>query len=508
MTASDILEYSSADAIEDSVSHVRQVFNTGKTRNIAFRKAQLKRLYSLVKENESRFCEALFKDLNKPYTEAFISDIGPTLDECTYFLNNIDRLVKDEEVKPRMLTNFTGKNIIRRDPLGMVLVIGCWNYPVQLALVPLAGAIAAGNTVVVKPSEISMHTSALITELFTKYMDTSCYRIVNGGAEETTALLKNEFNHIMYTGNSTVGKIIMTAAAQFLTPVTLELGGKSPAIVTPDSDLSIVAKRICFGKFYNCGQTCVGVDYVFVPQTHADTLINHIRETITEWFGENPQQSKDYSRIMNTRHYDRLAGMLDKPHTGTLVIGGERDRETRYIAPTVITNVKFTDQVLMTDEIFGPILPIIYYNTIDEAISLINKKPSPLALYMFTNDPKLTKRVLENTQSGGVCVNDCLVHQSDYALPFGGVGSSGMGNYHGDHSFQTFTHARSIMIKKQAMESLMRVRYPPYNDRNNSILRFVVSGHPAINWIKTFKGSLKVLTVLIVILAVYLKRLG
>ncbi|KAI9008897.1 Aldehyde/histidinol dehydrogenase [Phycomyces nitens] len=506
MTASDILQYSSADAIEDSFSHVQQVFGTGKTRNIAFRKAQLKRLYSLVKENEARLCEALSKDLNKPYTEALTGDICPTLDECTYFLNNIDRLVQDEVVSPRLLTNYTGKNIIRRDPLGVVLIIGCWNYPLQIILIPLAGAIAAGNAAVIKPSEISMHTSALISELFTKYMDTSCYRVVNGGREETTALLNYEFNHIFYTGNSAVGKIVMAAAAKNLTPVTLELGGKSPAIITPDSDFSVVAKRICFGKFFNCGQTCIAVDYVLVPQAHADTLISHIRETITEWFGENPKESKDYSRIMNTRHFDRLVELIQKPHSGTLVIGGQSDRETRYIAPTVITNVKFTDQVLMSEEIFGPILPIVYYNTIDEAISLINKRPSPLALYMFTTDPNLTKRVLENTKSGGVCVNDCLVHQSEYALPFGGVGSSGMGNYHGDHSFQTFTHPRTIMIKKQTMETAMRIRYPPYTDRNNTILRLLIAGHPSINWIKAVKGPLKIITILVVILAIYLKR--
>ncbi|KAI9323631.1 Aldehyde/histidinol dehydrogenase [Dichotomocladium elegans] len=384
----ETLQFTSFDSIEDSVSVVRGSFIAGKPRNMFWRKFQLNRLYSMVKDHEEKFYEALAKDLGKPRHEALMGDISPLLEECLYFIDNLDRLSKDETVAAHSLVNRADTCIIRKDPLGVVLIIGCWNYPLQLGLVPLAGAIAAGNAAVIKLSEISMHTAALITELFPKYMDTSCYRIVNGGPQEATALLGYHFDHIFYTGGGPVAKNVMAAAAKHLTPVTLELGGKSPAIVTEDANLKVVASRIVFGKFFNTGQSCVAVDYVLVPRSHMHALVEALKETIEDRFGQNPKATEDYGRIVSHRHFDRLAGLLELRSSGNIVMGGSLDRESRYIAPTVIADVSFEDPGMMEEEIFGPILPIVPYNALEDAISVVRRHPPPLALYIFANKKK------------------------------------------------------------------------------------------------------------------------
>ncbi|KAF7727609.1 Aldehyde dehydrogenase [Apophysomyces ossiformis] len=518
------LRYTPLETIQDNVTSIRGAFvtgeaqrkdertaklkgkNLGRSKTLFWRKFQLERLYWLVKENEELFYEALAKDMNKPRTEALTGDISPVLEECLYFITNIDRLIKDEKVKARSFLNATDKLVIRRDPLGVVLIIGSWNYPVQLSLVPLAGAIAAGNSVVLKLSEVSSHTSALITELFPKYLDHTCYRVVNGGVQETTELLKQPFDHIFYTGNSTVAKIVMEAASKNLTPVTLELGGKSPAIVAPDADMQTVANRIAFGKFYNAGQTCIAVDYVFVPKSHLDKFVSAFRKTLAEWFGANPKASKDYGRIVSHRHFDRLVAMLANRQSGVIAIGGESDRDERYIAPTLVTDISFDDAALMTDEIFGPILPVLTYEDLDEVIGLISRHPAPLALYAFTKKKSVLNKVLDLTQSGGVCVNDCLMHQQEYALPFGGVGNSGMGNYHGEKSFRTFTHERSVMVKSQRLEHLMQIRYPPYSSFREIIIRLATVTHPFIFWFKLYRKEIKWSTIILFIIASLLYR--
>ncbi|KAI8369621.1 Aldehyde/histidinol dehydrogenase [Radiomyces spectabilis] len=500
------LTYTTFDVIEDSVSCLRGTFTTGKSRDLFWRKFQLERLYSLVKDNEERFYEALAKDMNKPRVEALSGDISPVLEECIYFIDNIDRLARDEKVKSRSILNSMDKLVVRRDALGVVCIIGTWNYPVQLALVPLAGAIAAGNSVVLKLSEISVHTSALITELFPKYMDSSLYRIVNGGVTETTELLKQHFDHIFYTGNSAVGKIVMEAAAKHLTPVTLELGGKSPAIVTPQVNIETVVNRIAFGKFYNGGQTCVAVDYVLLHRSLLDPFVSAMRKTITKWFGHNPKHSKDYARMISVRHLDQMAHVLNNRQTGTVAIGGEFDREACYFAPTVVTDVKYNDSALMTSEIFGPILPVVLYDTVDEAISVVTKNAPPLVLYIFSKQKSTVDKILQLTQSGGVCVNDTLMHQAEYGLPFGGVGNSGMGNYHGEQSFKTFTHERSIMKKKQRLESLVSLRYPPYTSKTYTILRMFLLTHPAMVYYKVNRWPMRIGAILIVLVAILLKK--
>ncbi|KAI9263265.1 Aldehyde/histidinol dehydrogenase [Phascolomyces articulosus] len=503
---SSVLTYTPYDSIEDSVHLVHRVFETGKTRSLKFRKQQLQRLYDLVKDNEERFYEALAKDMNKPRTEALSGDIAPSLEECLYFLDNLDKLAKDEKVKPRLNMNAMDDLVIRKEPLGTVLILGCWNYPVQLSLVPFAGAIAAGNTAILKLSEVSPNTAALITELFPKYLDSHCYRIVNGAVEETTALLKYKFDHIFYTGSPQVGKIVMKAAAEHLTGVTLELGGKSPAIVLPDADLSVVANRIGFGKFYNCGQICIAVDYVLVPEDKMDAFAEAFRKTVTKWFGEDPKKSPHYARMVSQRHVDRVVGMLQNRQSGAIAFGGEFDRDERYIAPTLVTDVKFKDQVLMGDEIFGPILPVIPYSNLDDAIHMVNQNLPPLVLYAFTGKKKLAQKILDNTQSGGVCINDCLMHQAEYSLPFGGIGNSGIGNYHGERSYRTFTHERSVMAKKLNMESLIAVRYPPYSDKRNNMMRMLMVTSPLTLKIKAYKGAFKKLALIIALAFIYFKR--
>ncbi|KAI8641803.1 Aldehyde/histidinol dehydrogenase [Parasitella parasitica] len=500
------LQYTTFDSIQDHVSHVHQIFNTGKPRDIKWRKFQLQRLYDMIAENEERFYETLAKDMNKPRSEAMGGDIAPVLDECVYFLDNLDELIKDQKVKPRSGINAMEKVIIRKDPLGVVLILGSWNYPVQLLLVPFAGAIAAGNSVILKLSEVASHTAALITEIFPKYMDTSCYRIVNGGVEETTFLLKEKFNHIFYTGNENVAKIVLTAAAKHLTPVTLELGGKSPAVIAPDADIQLTANRIAFGKFFNAGQICIAVDYVLCPRSKVSEFVKALKQTLQQFYGDRPQESKDYARIVNDRHVERISALLNNRTSGEVAIGGEIVKKERYIAPTVVVNVQPDDATLMNSEIFGPVLPIVAYNDIEEAIGIINRHEPPLALYLFSKDQKLVDKVLRNTPSGGVCVNDCLMHQAEYGIPFGGVGASGMGNYHGAKSIATFTHERSMLVKKQKMEGAIAVRYPPYTDRKHHLLRFIMVKHPLMLKLKSYRQPLKLLFAIIALLAFYLKR--
>ncbi|KAI8138040.1 Aldehyde/histidinol dehydrogenase [Fennellomyces sp. T-0311] len=405
----ETLEYTPYDTIEDSVSVVRGHFVAGKPRDMYWRKFQLSRLYQLVKDHEEKFYEALAKDMGKSRHEALMGDISPLLEECLYFMDNIERLAKDERVQARQAMNRFDECIIRKDPLGVVLILGCWNYPVQLPLVPFAAAIAAGNSAILKLSETSVHTSALITLLFPKYMDSSCYRVINGGVPETTKLLEYHFDHIFYTGSSTVGKIVMAAAAKHLTPVTLELGGKSPAVITADADIKTVANRIAFGKFFNTGQSCVAVDYVLIPKELVEPFVNALRKIITDRFGANPKESKDYGRIVSVRHFDRIAGLLSGRQSGNIVIGGDMDREERYISPTVVTDVNFNDPGLMSEEIFGPILPIITYNELQDAVAMIKRHEPPLTMYVFSKKKKDMRKVIDYTPSGGVCVNDTLV---------------------------------------------------------------------------------------------------
>ncbi|KAI8342646.1 Aldehyde/histidinol dehydrogenase [Chlamydoabsidia padenii] len=515
-----ILEFTPLETIEDSVGCLRGTFVAGKpckSKELYWRKHSIQRLYDLIKQNEERFYEVLAKDMNKPRLEAFVGDISPVLEECVYYLDNIDRLIKDRKVKSRLLVNgVSASSVIRKDPLGVVLIfgnlsnlylfLGAWNFPLQLTLVPLVGAIAGGNTVVVKPSEISAHTAALLAELFPRYMDSNMYRIVNGGVRESTALLSHRFDHIFYTGSTRVGKIVLEASAKYLTPVTLELGGKCPAIVTEDVNINVVAQRIAYGKLYNGGQACVAADYVLIHESKLTAFVDAYGRTVKSWFGDNPKESPDFARMVSVDHFDHVARLVEQRDSGDIVFGGDMDREERYISPTLITNIDYSESVLMGVEIFGPVLPLLTYKCIDDAIVYVNKKHPPLTLYIFSKNKKVTKKILATTQSGGVLINDTLMHQAEYALPFGGVGNSGMGNYHGDKSFDTFTHERSIMTKSQRIESLLWMRYPPYTSNKLSLVRALLSTHPIMYYYKTHRTGVKINLILAILLIAFLRQ--
>jgi aldehyde dehydrogenase (NAD+) len=362
-----------------------------------------------------------------------------------------------------------GRSYIYRDPLGVVLIIGPWNYPLQLLLLPALGAIAAGNCVVLKPSELAPATSSLIARRLPEYLDAASVSVVEGGAAETTMLLAERFDHIFFTGGETVGRIVMQAAARHLTPVTLELGGKSPCIVDRHVDLEVAARRIVWGKFYNTGQTCVAPDYILAHKEIEERLLAKLKETVHEFFGDDPHSVADYGRIINERHYERLMGLL--PGSGEIVTGGTGFPADRYIAPTILKNTS-SEAPVMTGEIFGPILPVLKVQDVEHAIAFVNSRPKPLALYVFTSDPAVQAKVLDRTTSGGVTVNHTLLHLANPSLPFGGVGPSGMGAYHGRTTFETFSHRKSVLVKRTWLDPWFF--YPPYTDAKKRWVRRII----------------------------------
>lgn len=452
------------EAIAETVQRLRERFNSGATRSIAWRVAQLDGIGRFVAEQEKQILEALAKDVGKPEMEAFGTEVAFIAEEVVYAKKHLKGWMKPTKVSTPLITQ-PGSSQVVKEPLGVVLNIAPWNYPFQLAVSPLVGAIAAGNCAVIKPSEIAPHTSKLLAEQLPRYVDESCIQVVEGGIPETTKLLEQRFDHIFYTGNGTVGRIVMTAAAKHLTPVTLELGGKSPCIIDASANLDVAAKRIVWGKFSNAGQTCVAPDYLLVEESVHDALVNRIAATIREFYGDDPQASPDFARIVNQRHHDRLTKLLGE---GTIVCGGEHDRDDRYLAPTVIKDVS-EDSPVMAGEIFGPILPIFAVAHIDEAIAFINRRPKPLALYVFSEDKATQKRVTERTSSGGMAINHVIMHLAVPELPFGGVGESGMGAYHGSHSFDTFSHHKAVLKKPTQIDPPLI--YPPYTDTKQKWVR-------------------------------------
>jgi aldehyde dehydrogenase (NAD+) len=446
------------------VADLRRVFESGRTRPLEWRVAQLEGLERMCVECEKEIIEALRADLGRPAFETYGTEIGFLKADARHARKHLKKWMKAERVSAPMVTQ-PGRAEIHHDPLGVVLVIAPWNYPFQLALSPLVGAIAGGNCAVVKPSEIAPHTSAFIAKRLGEFVDSQAIAVVEGGVAETTALLAERFDHIFYTGNGTVGRIVMRAAAEHLTPVTLELGGKSPAIVDRDVDLEMACRRIALGKFANAGQTCVAPDYVLVHEEIKGAFLERLSAVVEEFYGLDPKASDSYARIVNERHHDRLTKLLG---AGTVVTGGESDRETRYIAPTVLRDVP-DDAPIMKDEIFGPILPVRSVASIGEAIAFVNAREKPLALYIFTKSRENADEILARTTSGGVTVNHTLLHLAAPGLPFGGVGASGMGHYHGKFSFETFTHAKAVLRKPLALDPTLF--YPPYSDAADTWLR-------------------------------------
>jgi aldehyde dehydrogenase (NAD+) len=446
------------------VTRLRATFDSGKTRPLAWRREQLKALRKMLVEREAELLDALAADLGKPRLEAWATDIGFVINEIDHALKHLRRWTRAKRVRTPLVTKPARARVVP-EPLGVVLVIAPWNYPVQLALAPLVGAIAAGNAVVLKPSEIAAHTSGALAHFLPEYIDPEAIAVVEGAVGETKALLAERWDHIFYTGNGRVGRVVMEAASRHLTPVTLELGGKSPAIVDSTANLEVAARRIAWGKYLNAGQTCIAPDYVLVAREKADQLVELIRRAVFDFYGNDPQTSPDYARIVSDNQFQRLSGLLA---SGTAAVGGETDKATRYIAPTVLRDVAL-DAPVMEEEIFGPLLPILPVGGVDEAISFVNAHEKPLALYVFSGDKAATDRVIERTSSGGVCVNATLYQVAVPGLPFGGVGESGQGAYHGKATFDVFSHAKPVLKKSTRPDP--DLAYPPYTDKKERLMR-------------------------------------
>jgi aldehyde dehydrogenase (NAD+) len=443
-----------------------QFFQSGKTLSREFRQGQLGKLEAAVKAREEAICDALFADLHKNKTEAYVCEVSFLIDEIKHAKKNLAKWMKAKRVKPSALT-FPSKSVIHPEPLGSVLIIGPWNYPFQLVTAPLVAAIAAGNCAVLKPSELAPATSRVVGELIRETFAPEFVAVTEGGVEVSTALLEQRWDHIFFTGGTEVGRIVYTAAAKNLVPVTLELGGKSPCIVDDSADLDVTARRIAWGKFINAGQTCVAPDYLLVPKAISKSLVEKISASLIEFFGEDPAKSPDYGRIISDRHFDRLVKLMQD---GKPLVGGVSDKKGRYIAPTLITPTSH-EIPLMREEIFGPILPVIEYGGFDEAVEFVRKRPKPLALYHFSKDKSKTDRTMSELSFGGGCFNDTLVHLASPQLPFGGVGDSGIGAYHGKHGFDIFSHHKSVVSR--AFWPDPKLRYPPYEGKLK-ILRYLV----------------------------------
>ncbi|KAH3806522.1 aldehyde dehydrogenase family 3 member B1-like isoform X2 [Dreissena polymorpha] len=451
------------ESFEKINQNIRTVFRSGRTKSLEWRRAQLMSLLKMLDVNREKFSQVLKEDLNKCKSEGLLFEIDFTRNALVDSINKLKKWTTPKKAKKGLLYTMD-KAYIRKEPFGVALIIGAWNYPVQLTILPMVGAIAAGNCVVLKPSEISLNTAALLEELVPKYLDQEAVQVVNGGIQETTALLKEKWDYIFYTGNSMVGKIVMKAAAEHLTPITLELGGKSPVYVDEGVDLGIVANRIMWGKCTNAGQTCVAPDYVMCSKTTQEALTEAIKQTLQNFYPDGPAKSPDFCRIVSDKHYQRVKKCIQGG--GTVAVGGDVKDEERYVSPTVLVDVKFSDSI-MQDEIFGPILPIIPVENEDVAINFINTGPignTPLTLYVFSSNTELRNKIMKETNSGSVCFNDTLSQCNLPSLPFGGVGNSGMGAYHGKYSFDTFSHKRSILERELKMEGMNDARYPPHTD--------------------------------------------
>ncbi|MFE1839654.1 aldehyde dehydrogenase family protein [Streptomyces sviceus] len=429
-----------SETAAEVVGRLRATFNTGVTRPLDWRVSQLQRLRALLVENEQELIEALWADLRKNAAEAKTQEIDFTVADIDEALANLEDWLRPRPVEVPAHFGPTTTAYTTYDPLGVVLVIAPWNFPLHLLIDPIIGALAAGNTVVAKPSEMSVHTSAVASRLLREYFDADVLTVVEGGAEETTALLAQRFDHIFYTGNGTVGRIVMAAAAKNLTPVTLELGGKSPVFVAPDADVDETAKRLVGAKFGNAGQQCIAPDYVLADPATAAALVPALRAAVEAQFGTTPQTSAAFGRIINERHFDRLTRLLD---SGQVAVGGRHDREDLYIAPTVLTDVDPASPV-MQEEIFGPVLAVVEVADLDAAIAFINERDKPLALYAFTTSEAIKSRLVNETSSGGVAWGQPVMQLLMPGLPFGGVGESGMGRYHGRYSLETFSHLKAV----------------------------------------------------------------
>jgi aldehyde dehydrogenase (NAD+) len=444
----------------NELSALRSFYDSGATKPIAFRKQQLTKLRQVLQKYEVAISQALYSDLKKSPEESYGTETGLVLAEINHTLKNLHRWLGPQKTETN-LVNLPSGSKVYRDPLGVVLIIGPWNYPLQLILIPLVGAIAGGNTAVLKPSEVASATAQLLTKMITEAFPPDYIKVVNGdGAEIVPAIMKNfRFDHVFYTGSISVGKAIYKLAAEQLIPVTLELGGKSPAIVERDANISVAARRIVIGKFLNTGQTCIAPDYVLVHQDLKEKFVARLKETILQFYSSSPATSSDYGKIINEKRFDALVSYLNNEN---IILGGKYDKKTLFIEPTIIDGITDSSP-LWTTEIFGPILPVISFKNYEEAKALVERNPNPLAFYLFTNDSKIEKRWIEEVSFGGGCINNTAWHFSNHYLPFGGVGNSGMGSYHGRRTVETFTRAKAVM--KTPIWFDPPIKYPPFKGK-------------------------------------------
>ncbi len=454
------------------VEKQRNFFYTGKTKPIDFRKKNLIELKKILKSNEKKLDEAIYEDYKKSSFENYETELGTIYHELNTAIKNIKKWTRPKKVKTS-LVNFPGKSMIYPEPLGVSLIIGAWNFPYNLTFCPLVPAICAGNTAIIKPSEIAKNSSKVIAELINNNFPEEYLYVQEGGVEETTELLNQHFDKIFFTGSPKVGKIVMEAAAKNLTPVTLELGGKNPAIVFEDANLQLAAKRIVWGKFLNAGQSCVAPDFLLVEKKIKEKFLQLMKEEILNYPGENPKNSNSYLRIINQNHTKRISQLIQKDK---IVFGGEINFEENYISPTILNNISFEDKI-MEEEIFGPVLPVIEFERINDIIDKLKKRPKSLALYLFTKNKIVKKKIINEISFGGGIINDTVLHWVNTSLPFGGVGQSGIGSYHNEAGFKEFSHYKRILYKTYLYEP--HFKYPPYNEFKLSLIRYVFE--------KTFK---------------------
>ena len=447
------------EIVKSANENQRTFFLTHKTKSIDFRIEQLKRLKKAILIYEDRLYEALWKDLHKSKFEAYATEIGLVLTEIGVHIKNLKKWAKPEKVCTNQMIHFWSDSRILKEPYGLVLIIAPWNYPFQLLINPLVGAISAGNCTALKASEYTPNTAEVMGQMITEFFPPEYIRYYKGGREANQALLAQQWDFIFFTGSPLVGKVVMEAAAKNLTPVSLELGGKSPCIVDRDADLKIAASRIVWGKFINAGQTCIAPDYLFVHHSVKTELLELMKKKITEYFGEDPETSPDFVRIATVAKTQRIAALLKD---GKIFTGGDIKIQERYVSPTILTGIS-PDHPIMQEEIFGPVLPVMEFDKLDEVVNYVNAHPKPLAFYYFSEDENKQEEILYKTSSGGGCINEVVMHIANDHMPFGGVGNSGIGSYHGKYSFNTFSHSRSIMRKANWID--IPLRYPPYKNK-------------------------------------------
>ena len=466
-TLSNKINTPSVADIAPKIQLIKNTFASGKTKPLPWRIEQLTQIRKMVVEQQDKIFVAMQQDLGRCNMESWTAELGGVISEVDHSLKHLKKWVKPRKV-PTPIIAQPGKSYMLPEPLGTILIIGAWNYPLLLVLSPLISAISAGNNAIIKPSELSANVSKLLVELVAQYLDNDAFAVVEGAVDETTELLKHQFDHIIYTGGEVVGKIVMRAAAEFLTPVTLELGGKSPCIVDSSTDLDVTAARIVWSKWMNAGQTCVAPDYVLVEESFAAPLIDAIKHKLTEFYSADASSSKDYGRIVSERHLTRIVSYLDGQE---VVHGGKYDVANKYIEPTIVLNPAH-DSLLMQQEIFGPILPIVTVKNISESIPFVNKRAKPLALYIFSKNKDFGQQVLTATSAGMVCINDGFMFAANPNLPFGGVGSSGTGAYHGKIGFDNFSHLKTVM--KRSFWFDVPLRYPPFTDKKFKLLKKLI----------------------------------